>query len=315
MNNNQLVDADEFAALSSKKIRILNFLKRQKRNFFRRLHLNNVNYLIEKNFILNFPEEGISSVKLPRYSNFLRSTNLFDQREILHRAIITSALNNAIIDPSKSIIDVGAQNGDCALVWAKMINGSVYAIDPSSRNLAFIRKVAKINSIENVVTLNYAIGNSKDYLYPLYDLDHTVFSKTPRTKFSIKNKVPSVTLDLLYERGEFRSIGYIHLDVEGMELDALRGARKIIEECNPIITFEAHITIDDIQSIFDLLRLAGYSVYMINEATSGGRPDCINFLALPKSTQIESQVHTLNTVKPYQEFFKTTVGENLVLVT
>jgi len=78
---------------------------------------------------------------LPRIGYFWQNVNLFDQREILHRAIIAHALRNASVDPSKSILDVGAQNGDCALVLAKMIKGSIFAIDPSSRNLAFIREV------------------------------------------------------------------------------------------------------------------------------------------------------------------------------
>lgn len=51
---------------------------------------------------------------------------------------------------------------------------------------------------------------------------------------------------------------------------------------------------------------------MINEATPGGRPDCINFIALPNSPQLDQQVSTLNAVKPNQAFFKTTVGENLI---
>ena len=308
----QIIESAEFLALKSRKTRIINFLKRKARQLLTKINLHNVEYLIGKNFVASFPEEEISSIRLLRTGNFWRSANLFDQREILHRAIIASALRNAIIDSSRCVIDAGAQNGDCALVWAKMVQGSVFAIDPSPRNLAFIREVADLNSIENLETLNFAIGNSEGYLYPFYDLDHTPFSTTPSTAFSEKNKVIATTLDLLYERGKLRSIGFIHLDVEGMELDALRGARQIIEDCAPVITFEAHITVDDIQSIFALLHAASYSVFMINEATPGGRPDCINFLALPKSTQLDHQVSTLNAVIPNQQFFKTTVGENLV---
>lgn len=235
---NQLVDSAEFAALSSLKTRIFNFLKRKKHKLLVNINLHNIDFLIEKNFFVRFPEEEPSQIRLPRTGNFWRSVNLFDQREILHRAIIAHALRNAIIDPSKSILDAGAQNGDCALVWAKMIKGSVFAIDPSSRNLEFIREVAGLNSIDNLETLNFAIGDQEGYLYPLYDIDHTPFSTTPSTAFSEKYKVPATTLDLLYERGKLRSIGFIHLDVEGMELDALRGARKIIEECAPVITFK-----------------------------------------------------------------------------
>jgi FkbM family methyltransferase len=312
--SNYLLEPKELEALKSRKIRIVNFVKRKKRAFLSKFALHNIDFLLEKDFVVSFPEEETPPILLPRKGNYWRSVNLFDQREILHRAIINHALKKAIIDPNMCMVDAGAQNGDCSLVWAKLIKGTIFAIDPSSRNLAFIRDVAALNSIDNLETLNFAIGNSDGYLYPFYDLDHTSFSTIPNTAFSEKNKVHATKLDLLYERGRLWSVGFIHLDVEGMELDALRGARKIIEQFTPVITFEAHITVDDVKSIFALLRSENYSVFLINEATPGGRPDCLNFLALPKSNQLNSQVSELNTVKPKQAFFKTTVGENLVAI-
>lgn len=310
--SNQLLESNVSVTLRSRKKWLITTFMRKARQLLQIVNLHNAEYLIRQKWVVSFPEEEISTIRLPRTHNFCRFFNLFDQREILHRAIIAHALRNAIIDPSKCIIDAGAQNGDCSLVWAQMIEGTVYAIDPSPRNLAFVRNVCSLNSISNLETLNFAIGNSGGFLYPLCDLDHTPFSTTPITAFSEKNKVIATTLDMLHEQGKISSIGYIHLDVEGMELDALCGAWTIINQCKPVITFEAHITLDDIQSIFEFFCAASYSCFMINETTPGGRPDCTNFLALPNTTQLKHQVRILNLVKPKQEYFKATVGENLV---
>jgi FkbM family methyltransferase len=308
------IDAKELAALKSRKIRIINLLERKKSYLLSKFNLKNLDFLINRKFYVEFPEEKISPLKLPYYTNMKRSVSLFDQRELLHRAIIASAMRNGIICTTKNIIDAGSANGDCALCWAKLITGKVYAIDPSSQNLEFIHDVAELNSIKNIETLNYAIGDSDGFLYPLYDIDHTPFSTTPVTPYSKKNKISAKTLDSLYAEGKLSQIGYIHLDVEGMELDAIRGAKRIIDECAPVVSFEAHITVDDIESIFNLFRSARYSVFMINEATTGGRPDCVNFIALPESTELNIHLQILNSVKPNQKFFKTTLGNNLVSI-
>lgn len=307
----ELYDENEAAQHGNSAWRIKNLILRLSQKLSKFLGLENASYLKSKGFEVEFLEEYIK-IKVPRLNNWKRSANLFDQREALHRALVACMINQKIIDPSLSIIDAGSANGDCSIAWSRVIDGNVYAIDPSKGNLLYIQGIGHLNKIENLKTINNAIGETNGYLYPIFNLDSTPFSTVPLGTYGKKNRVRATTLDGLDRDGLLEKIGYIHLDVEGMELSAMRGARGLIEKNSPIITFEAHITIDEMPTIFQFLRDANYSTFIINESTIGGRPDCLNFLAMPVNSLLERRIITLNAVKPRQVYYKATIGENLI---
>ena len=41
--------------------------------------------------------------------------------------------------------------------------------------------------------------------------------------------------------GEIADIGFIHLDVEGMEEKVVQGAKRIIQKNRPIVAYEIHL--------------------------------------------------------------------------
>lgn len=309
---NPLIDSNEVNALNSQKDRVFRLLKRLKTGVLRKAGMADRYSLSARDFIVHFPEEGNRTLRLPDQGDFDRSVNLFDQREVLHRSLIAHAIKHQIIDPTRNIIDAGAANGDCALVWAQLIDGTVYAIDPSVNNLRYIQKTADLNGLGNLKTINRGLGESAGWLYPLYNVDHTPFSDTPLTAFSEKNKVSGNSLDGLMANGTISSIGFIHLDVEGMELSVIRGARQLLREERPVLTFEAHISIDPVEEIFEILRELDYRICMINEVTPGGRPDCVNFLALPHGAALDASLEYLNSITPVCAFYKAAIGRNLI---
>lgn len=66
-------------------------------------------------------------------------------------------------------------------------------------------------------------------------------------------RTPMVTIDSL----EFARLDFLKLDVEGMEIDVLRGARATLERCNPIVM--AEVIKSDQQQLIGFLQAAGYS--------------------------------------------------------
>ena len=95
------------------------------------------------------------------------------------------------------------------------------------------------------------------------------------------NKADAVSLDYLYGINHIDNIGYIHLDVEGMEYKIIKGGSKLIDECRPIISFEQHLEIDDYDIILSYLKNKNYSIFLIDEILPGCRPDCRNSFAFP----------------------------------
>lgn len=114
------------------------------------------------------------------------------------------------------------------------------------------------------------------------DINHGVFSETNQHNSSLM----SSTLDKLYENNTINNIGFIHLDVEGMEYKIISGANKLIEKELPIITYEGHIESDKYLNDIKLyLTNLQYKIYLIEEVC-GLRGDCRNFLAIPDNKDI-----------------------------
>lgn len=224
----------------------------------------------------------------PSTYDFRRRAN----HEVEFRKICTYLINNGHI--KDNIIDSGAWVGDNAVPWAMNITGMVYAIDPSSANCEFINRMANRNSVTNIRIFPYALSDKPEILRGNGNINHCSFVEN-------KAKGPEITaeaisLDYLKQNNYINNIGFIHLDVEGYEFKAIKGAVDIIQSYKPIITFEQHTDVDDVKGLSNFLINLDYSVYIINEILQGCSHDCRNFIAFPNSmkmdvTSINSALH------------------------
>jgi len=227
-----------------------------------------------------FTNDNNVEILLPVH-HFSDAIALRDNHEVYFRRIHTYMINNNIIDTTKNIIDLGAWIGDNTVPWAKNIKGIVYAIDPSSVNCSFIDNMKSLNNLTNIQIIQKAISDKNEILTTNSDLQHCSFVYDNPENNGI-NKVESYSLDTLYKLNEINNIGYIHLDVEGMEFRVIKGAANIIDNFRPLITFEQHFEIDNIMEIVNYLKERNYNIFLINEILLGCRPDCRNFLAIPE---------------------------------
>ena len=214
-----------------------------------------------------------------------------DNHEVLFRRINTFLIKNKII--KNNIIDLGAWIGDNTMPWAKNIDGVVYAIDPSPNNCNFINETCKLNNITNVKTIEYAITNKNEILSTDNDLQHCSFVYG-NSMLNGKNKVNAVSLDYLYNTNVIENVGYIHLDVEGMEYKVLEGSVELIEKCRPLITFEQHLEIDNYDMILSFLTKHNYTVFLINEILPECRHDCRNSISFPNEIYNETLIKNID---------------------
>ena len=198
--------------------------------------------------------------------------------EAIFRIINTYLINNNIINKDKNIIDLGAWIGDNSIPWAKNINGIVYAIDPSKDNCDYINGMKILNNINNILIIKAAISDSEKIISTDDNLHHCTFTNND----SLSNKIESFSLDTLYKHGVIRDVGYIHLDVEGMENLVIEGSKQLINDLKPIITFEQHLYSDNYNEICKKLD-NNYTIFLINELLLGCREDCRNFIAFPNT--------------------------------
>ena len=178
-----------------------------------------------------------------------------------------------------SIIDIGCWIADNSIVWSKFLsnNGKVFTIDPSSENLNFGKMIAKINNIENIKWVQ-AVCAEREGIRLNFDgsIDHTSFYRATSENYLISKSIDSIIMDT-------RSpIGLLHVDVEGFELSVLKGSKEVILRDRPVISFEQHISKENLEFISKYLKSYNYRIFMINEVLPGNALDCRNFLALPK---------------------------------
>lgn len=236
-----------------------------------------------------FKNDDDACVLLPnhRFSHTFRER---DNHEVLFRRINTFLIKRGMI--KGNMIDLGAWIGDNSVPWAKNVGSTIYAIDPSPENCDFITDVCALNKIDNVKILQMAISNTFENLRTKDDIDHCsfVYGRTDGEE----KVLDAVNLDFLYKSRVIENVGYIHLDVEGMEYRIIQGSEMLISGCRPIVTFEQHLEIDDVFGIISHISSRGYDVFMIDEVLPGCRPDCRNFLAFPREKYSESLISEIN---------------------
>lgn len=221
-------------------------------------------------------------------NNFKNRTN----HEVIFRKINTFLILKKII--KNNVIDLGCWIGDNSIPWAKnMPNSTIYAIDPSDENCNYIHQMCEVNSITNVKVIKKAISDKCEVISTNDDLHHCSFVYG-NPGVAGRNKLEAVSLDFLYETKEIDMIGYIHLDVEGMESKVIRGSENIIQTFKPVITFEQHLNIDDYKSLTTHLEGKGYAVRMITEVLPGCRLDCRNFIAFPNEVFSEKLINDIH---------------------
>ena len=264
--------------------------------------LRGVGQLKRAGFHAVFADEGLVTIKLPKVtlmdaiagsqvSLVANSTSFLERpsHEVLLRKIVFDLYELRILCRKKSIIDIGAWISDNALVWSRLIDSEcakVIAIDPSPNNIAFGRALSELNRVSNIIYYERVCSYREGV--PLCfegSLDHATFSECVTRS---QPQMLSSTIDSTVPKAEHGSIGLFHIDVEGFEIDVLKGAVDVILASRPVILFEQHLDEQDYNSVFQFLLERAYSVYMINELLPGCRPDCRNFVAAPQELDLSS---------------------------
>jgi FkbM family methyltransferase len=142
-------------------------------------------------------------------------------------------------DVDYTLLDCGANYG----YWSVLVSSAPYgshkaiAIEPSSQNFAKLANNAKING-NRFEAMKCAIGASRGTAR-LSGTKHEAFSIAGDTAGG--EEVPVITLDNLLDDGKVASGGkfLIKLDVEGVEIEAMKGGARLLRE-DSVLLCEEH---------------------------------------------------------------------------
>jgi FkbM family methyltransferase len=190
------------------------------------------------------------------------------------------------------IIDCGANLGIYTVNWAQRMHdwGRVTAIEAQERIFYALAGNIAINNCFNARALHAAVSStcgtmrtpSLDYQKPASfgSLELKRLSRSENigqtVDYSDANtvEIPMISIDSM----NLRRCDLIKIDVEGMEIDVLRGATDTILRHRPILFVE--IIKSDKNAISSLLLSSGYRIFEVG----------INFLAIHSSDRTLSEI-------------------------
>ena len=145
-------------------------------------------------------------------------------------------------------LDCGANIGAYSLEWGRAMDGwgRVLAFEPQERIYYALCGNLALNNLFNVQAITAAIGEKRDVIdmpAPDYCLPGQFGGLNLRGQTNIGQEITNTSqVQVLPIDGlGLKRVDFIKLDIEGMEVEALRGARGTIERNQPLMLIEWHI--------------------------------------------------------------------------
>jgi FkbM family methyltransferase len=155
-------------------------------------------------------------------------------------------------DPGDIVIDAGGCFGDTALYFAHEVGetGHVYTIEFIPSNLEIMKKnrIRNVRLQELITIVEYPVWSHSDQL--LYYMDQgpasfVAFSKTSE----VCEETLTLSIDDLVKHNKIHRVDFIKMDIEGAELNALKGAQETLETFRPKLAITIYHQISDFEDI------------------------------------------------------------------
>jgi FkbM family methyltransferase len=188
-----------------------------------------------------------------------------ETREASETAVVAAVVGGA----QGTIVDVGANIGFLSLIYRGIAPDSdVVAVEPSPKNLRYLRANVESAGIRVVpvavgasqgvaVLFEDSLTGQNSSLVEGFKVLAANASLARQGEKSAEVQVEVTTLDRLLESAR-RPVTFIKIDVEGFELEALRGAQNLMVAERPIIQVEVQ---RQVAATLELLSDVGYRLF------------------------------------------------------
>jgi FkbM family methyltransferase len=170
------------------------------------------------------------------------------------------------------VLDVGAHAGQYAKIFSRLApQGQVYAFEPGSYARSILRIALALNRRRNVAVLPLGLGareGSEILTLPVKRRGSYGFGLAhfgPETRFETveREAVAISTLDRMAALLELPRLDFIKADIEGWELQLVRGGLRAIQRFRPVMLLELNAQAlaragDDLAGAFAEIAALGY---------------------------------------------------------
>jgi FkbM family methyltransferase len=175
-------------------------------------------------------------------------------------------------------IDVGSNIGYCSLIASKVYS-NVYSFEPVPENFTLFQKSIDDNNIKNLKLITKCVGKTDNETLELSSFKHNM-GGTRNIKNTIKQDVSRLVIDSTRDydvitldtfTDNLGVIDLIKIDVEGHELEVLKGFVKNIKKCTAFIIELSPCCLPNQTciDILDFLKNNHYFIYDIGLCETG----------------------------------------------
>ncbi len=209
---------------------------------------------VKSKFYLPHVKTDMIQKTIYRYKNYFESFSLnYICRKWMGGAISSAIRNNAILD-------IGSNIGNHALYFLNECDAKfVYCFEPAPETFELLKKNISIN------LLDYRVRLFKAGVGCTSGKGRVLTHKTNNTGFTqvVSSEDGDIEMVAIDELDLIDKIGLIKIDIEGYELEALKGMTKLISKDKPYLMIE--IDVDNYDKVCSLLDGLGYDHMALNQ--------------------------------------------------
>jgi FkbM family methyltransferase len=163
-------------------------------------------------------------------------------------------------------LDIGAYIGWYTIRASEAVGpaGRVIALEPDATNRRQLENNISLNGLSNCFTVPKAAWEHNQKI-GWHSSAVPVWHKADMGEHA--NLVQAITIDSLVNELDLKRVDWIKMDIEGAEIEALRGAEQTLGLFSPVLFIEVHETIEP------LTRFLTEFGYRIEKATFDQPPD------------------------------------------
>ena len=209
----------------------------------------------------------------------------------------------------KGFIDIGCNTGLYCCVAASMCpeSGVIHAFDPQKECIDTLKQTISLNRWEKrLYAHNYGIGEKRSKLQLQLSGSGSTFNSDFNSDSSLPHiEVEVLSLDEWIKDNPLENVDFIKVDVEGYELEVLKGSENTIKSFKPVIFIEIakkflsrNFINQDYQVTLNWFKKNGYFVKRFNHY---GKFVNTDKGTVPDGVSMYLAIHSKNQVKTFQD--------------
>ena len=166
-------------------------------------------------------------------SDYLGHVYYFGFRDRSFEALLEHLPGNA------TVLDIGTNLGHTLLTFASRLDrGTVIGFEPDPINFANCKANVELNSFTNITLLNFGLGKAEGVLPMEVRIELNRGGNRINANAANTVNVPIRRLDSVVNEVGLAQIDVVKIDVEGFELNVLKGGVECLRKFKPVLFIE-----------------------------------------------------------------------------